>query len=164
MARFGAGWLVVAALAVGLSWAVISEAINSGGFDRTVVGSDGASASRPSTSRRTVSRSPTSTRKSAAAQSSITSKPPSPTGTGVGASRATSTGAVRGYQVVGGQVLLEVSNHGARLISATPAAGFSVQTWEQDGWLRVDFSSSAHRSSVFATWNGHPASVQTVEY
>jgi hypothetical protein len=70
---------------------------------------------------------------------------------------------VHSYSVKGGQVVLSLSSTSATLVSATPADGYSVQVWQEDGWLRVDFSSSGGTSSVFATWNGHPPSVQTYE-
>jgi hypothetical protein len=72
---------------------------------------------------------------------------------------------VRSYAVVGGRVVLRVSGTAATLVSATPDAGFRVQSWEADGWLRVDFSQDGTtRSSVFATWNGTPPDVRTATY
>jgi hypothetical protein len=68
---------------------------------------------------------------------------------------------VRGYQLTGGRVVLEMTATSARLVSATPQDGWRVQAWQADGWLRVDFSRDATTSSLFATWNGHPPSVQT---
>ena len=96
------------------------------------------SAASPSTSRCSPSRSKT------------TAKPPVNTN-------------VHSYTVKGGQVVLSLGATAATLVSATPAEGYSVQVWQEDGWLRVDFSSSGGTSSVFATWNGHPPSVQTYE-
>jgi hypothetical protein len=70
---------------------------------------------------------------------------------------------VHSYSVQGGQVVLSLSPTSATLVSATPSDGYSVQVWQETGWLRVDFSSSGGTSSLFATWNGHPPSVQTYE-
>ena len=61
-------------------------------------------------------------------------------------------------------MVLHLLGDRAELVSATPISGYTVQNWAADGWLRVDFSGSTVRSSVFATWNGHPPQVQTVEY
>lgn len=70
---------------------------------------------------------------------------------------------VHSYTVPGGQVVLALTPTQATLVSATPASGYSVQSWEETGWLRVDFSNSAGTSTVFATWNGHPPTVQTYQ-
>jgi len=67
--------------------------------------------------------------------------------------------------VTGGRVVLRLTDQRAQLVSATPDQGFRVSSWEADGWLRVDFGvGGTTRSSVFATWNGTPPSVRTVEY
>ncbi|MDQ1286891.1 MAG: hypothetical protein QG622_456 [Actinomycetota bacterium] len=75
-----------------------------------------------------------------------------------------STPGVRAVQVRGGQVLLRLAADSASLVSATPAAGHRVQTWESPGMIRVDFSAESTVSSVFVTWNGHAPDVRTVEY
>ncbi|ONH27520.1 hypothetical protein [Pseudofrankia asymbiotica] len=75
---------------------------------------------------------------------------------------ASSGAAVRGYQLTGGRVVLELTETSARLVSATPEPDWRVQAWEAEGWLRVDFSrDGAATSSCFVTWNGHPPTVQT---
>ncbi|MFD2420865.1 hypothetical protein [Amycolatopsis pigmentata] len=63
--------------------------------------------------------------------------------------------------MTGGQVVLELGDTWARLISATPNPGWTMQNWQADGWLRVDFSNGTTTSSCFVTWNGHPPQVQT---
>jgi hypothetical protein len=70
---------------------------------------------------------------------------------------------VQRYGVKGGEVVLSMTATQATLVSATPANGYSVQVWQETGWLRVDFTSGNATSTVFATWNGHPPSVQTYE-
>lgn len=72
---------------------------------------------------------------------------------------------VRGYQLAGGRVVLAVHPDHARLLSAVPNPGYQVRTWRNDQWLRVDMVGGAgRRSSLFATWNGHPPTVRVVEY
>src|SRR5579884_1218088 len=66
------------------------------------------------------------------------------------------------YQTAGGVVVLAISAHLVTLVSATPAAGYSVQNWSAAGWLRVDFSQGSTTYSVFATWNGYTPQVQVV--
>ncbi|MBS2964119.1 hypothetical protein KGA66_13760 [Actinocrinis puniceicyclus] len=66
------------------------------------------------------------------------------------------------YETAGGAVVLAISAHHVTLVSATPAAGYSVQNWSAAGWLRVDFSQGSTTYSVFATWNGYTPQVQIV--
>ncbi len=54
---------------------------------------------------------------------------------------------------------LLLTGKSARLVTAVPSGGFTVQTWSAPGWLRVDFSSGPRVSSLIASWNGHPPSV-----
>lgn len=68
---------------------------------------------------------------------------------------------VHSYPIQGGQVVLSLGPTSATLVSATPAEGYSVQAWQESGWLRVDFTSGGTTSSLFATWNGHAPTVQT---
>ncbi|WP_158880316.1 hypothetical protein [Amycolatopsis anabasis] len=68
-------------------------------------------------------------------------------------------GDVRGS---GGRVVLDMGQASARLVSATPAAGWQVRVWEAAGWIRVDFTrGDGTTSSCFVTWNGHPPMVRT---
>jgi hypothetical protein len=91
---------------------------------------------------------------SSSSRSSTSAPPPS--------SSSAPAGDVRSYQLTGGRVALELGPASARLVSATPAPGWQMQTWSADGWLRVDFSRpGSNTSSLFATWNGHPPTVQT---
>ncbi|MEV0252860.1 hypothetical protein AB0H82_01075 [Streptomyces sp. NPDC050732] len=72
---------------------------------------------------------------------------PPPTNSG------SSTGTVKSYSTDGGRVVLDLGEDSATLVSATPAAGWSVQTWKQDKWIRVEFTGGAARVSVFCTWH-----------
>jgi hypothetical protein len=71
------------------------------------------------------------------------------------------SGTVRSYALTGGRVTLLVAATSVQLVAATPAAGFSVQTWSAAGWLRVDFSGGSGVSSLIATWNSGSPTVQT---
>lgn len=68
---------------------------------------------------------------------------------------------MRSYALTGGRVTLLVAATSVQLVAATPAAGFSVQTWSAAGWLRVDFSAASGVSSLIATWNSGAPTVQT---
>jgi hypothetical protein len=39
--------------------------------------------------------------------------------------------------------VLDVGATSVALVSATPATGYAVQDWVEDGWLRVDFTAGA---------------------
>jgi hypothetical protein len=69
---------------------------------------------------------------------------------------------VHAYALTGGEVTLELKGDSAQLVTAVPAAGYSVQTWSGTGWLRVDFSSGPLVSSLIASWYLHAPTV-TVE-
>ncbi|MDB1087512.1 hypothetical protein PJ985_08030 [Streptomyces sp. ACA25] len=56
----------------------------------------------------------------------------------------------------GGRVAFALAEESAELVSASPEAGWEMQVWEQDAWIRVTFSAGDRALSVFCTWNGHP--------
>lgn len=115
------------------------------------------------------SASPSSASPSASASPSgpvsASSTPERPRGSGSAAATyaAGTTGQVHSYPVEGGRVTLDLGESAATLVSATPEPGWEMKVWTQDGWIRVDFTSTdnATTSSVFCTWNGHPPTVQT---
>lgn len=95
-----------------------------------------------------------------------TTAPPSATAAvrppSASASASPPAGDVHAYALTGGNVTLAFSGDSAQLVTAVPAAGYSVQTWSGTGWLRVDFSSGPLVSSLIASWYLHPPTV-TVE-
>jgi hypothetical protein len=78
-------------------------------------------------------------------------------------SSPSSAGSDHTYVVRGGRVVLSMTDTAARLVSAIPNPGYTVQTWRGDQWLRVDFTKEDRASSVIAAWNGHAPTVQTAE-
>jgi hypothetical protein len=76
-----------------------------------------------------------------------------------GVSAAPSAGNVRAYTLAGGNVTLDMTGNSVQLVTAVPAAGYSVQTWSGTGWLRVDFSSGPQVSSLIASWYQHAPTV-----
>ncbi|MEU8703726.1 hypothetical protein [Streptomyces sp. NPDC048565] len=77
---------------------------------------------------------------------------------------STASGEVKSYPTRGGRVVLELADDSAKLVSATPEQGWSMQVWTNPGWIRVDFSDGAGATvSVFCTWNGHPPLVEIVD-
>ncbi|MFF3015341.1 hypothetical protein [Streptomyces sp. NPDC057939] len=73
---------------------------------------------------------------------------------GAGPSRGSdTTGRVKGYSVTGGRVVLDLGTDSAELVSATPEAGWRMQVWKQELWIRVTFTRDGRESSVFCTWH-----------
>ncbi|MER6215762.1 MULTISPECIES: hypothetical protein [unclassified Streptomyces] len=77
--------------------------------------------------------------------------------------RPDADGGVKGYAVSGGRVVLDLGASSAALVSATPEAGWRVQVWKQDFWIRVTFTRDGREVSVFCTWHDHPPVVETVD-
>ncbi|MEU2268615.1 hypothetical protein ABZ568_19870 [Streptomyces olindensis] len=93
-----------------------------------------------------------------------TSKPsPAPTRTTPSPSPA-ATGRVRSYDTDGGRAVFDLGRTSASLVSATPGAGWSMQVWKTESWIRVEFSSGADRVSVFCTWHDGPPRVEIGTY
>lgn len=76
----------------------------------------------------------------------------------------TASGRVKGYDTEGGRVVFDIGATSASLVSATPGAGWSMQVWKTETWIRVEFSSGADRVSVFCTWHDGPPRVDIGTY
>ncbi|MBT2457210.1 hypothetical protein J7E98_21210 [Streptomyces sp. ISL-86] len=74
-----------------------------------------------------------------------------------------SQGDVKGYSVSGGRVVFDLGESSAELVSATPAAGWRMQLWKQDFWIRVTFTRDGREVSVFCTWHDHAPVVEIDE-
>lgn len=74
------------------------------------------------------------------------------------------TGDVQTYPVAGGRVTFEMAAGSAELVSATPEAGWRMETWEQTTWIRVDFVADGRRTSVICTWHDSEPRVETNEH
>jgi hypothetical protein len=107
----------------------------------------------PSASKPTTSPRPTAT----AAPSKSPSADPSPAASGP-------AGQVRSYDTDGGRAAFDLGATSATLVSATPGAGWSMQVWKTESWIRVEFTSGADRVSVFCTWHDGPPRVEIGTY
>ncbi|CAL9470744.1 hypothetical protein SUDANB15_02812 [Streptomyces sp. enrichment culture] len=87
---------------------------------------------------------------------------PSPTATAT--ATATASGRVRSYDTDGGRAVFDLGGTSASLVSATPGAGWSMQVWKTETWIRVEFASGADRVSVFCTWHDGPPRVEIGTY
>ncbi|NUO41000.1 MAG: hypothetical protein HOV73_15200 [Streptomyces sp.] len=113
-----------------------------------------SSTARPSVSppRSTASREPSP----APAPSKTPTKSPSPS--------PTVSGEVKSYDTEGGRAVFSLGKSSATLVSATPAAGWSMQVWKTETWIRVEFASGADRVSVFCTWHDSAPRVDVGTY
>ncbi|MEU9089992.1 hypothetical protein [Streptomyces sp. NPDC048428] len=85
---------------------------------------------------------------------------PRPTATAT----ATASGTARSYATDGGRIVFELGTDSAKLVSATPEQGWSVQVWTNTTWIRVNFTKDDGTTvSVFCTWNDHPPQVEIVK-
>lgn len=90
---------------------------------------------------------------------------PSTTPPAAPASPAPATsGRVRSYDTDGGRAVFDLGTSSASLVSATPGAGWSMQVWKTESWIRVEFTSGADRVSVFCTWHDGPPRVEIGSY
>lgn len=76
----------------------------------------------------------------------------------------TASGQIKGYDTDGGRAVFSLGKADATLVSATPGAGWSMQVWKTESWIRVEFSSGADRVSVFCTWHDGPPHVEIGTY
>ncbi|MEW1994963.1 hypothetical protein ACFWFH_03240 [Streptomyces coelicoflavus] len=74
------------------------------------------------------------------------------------------SGEVRSYDTDGGRAVFDLGTSSASLVSATPGAGWSMQVWKTESWIRVEFTSGADRVSVFCTWHDGPPRVEIGSY
>ena len=74
------------------------------------------------------------------------------------------SGEVKGYDTRGGRAVFDLGDTSASLVSATPGAGWSMQVWKTETWIRVEFSSGADRVTVFCTWHDGPPRVEIQTY
>ncbi|WP_034088492.1 hypothetical protein [Streptacidiphilus albus] len=101
------------------------------------------------------------------------SRPASPTTTTTTATTTTTTttttssgpGAGGGDQIEsftrpGGRIVISMGPNSASLVSAIADQGWSVHTWVEKTWIRVDFDQGDQGSVFYVTWNGHPPMVQ----
>lgn len=156
-------WTLATGAAVTLSWWGVHTVMAGTAYDPPralppAVGKVTSTPRQPSprpSSPTSTSASPTP---SAARPSASPTRSGSPAGTPA-AAKSSPAGTVKSYDTDGGRVVLDLTGTYATLVSATPAAGWSVQVWKTESWIRVDFASGADRVSVFCTWHDGPPRV-----
>ena len=167
-----AAWIAGTAIAVSVAWLGANVVVRNAGvgpgmpvINAAVLPSATASASAsptapsgPGTPPATVSATPRRPAASRPASPSVSQDRPAASAR----VSASPSGDVHAYALTGGTVTLTLTGDSAQLVTAVPAAGYSVQTWSGTDWLRVDFSSGPLVSSLIASWYQHAPTV-TVE-
>ncbi|MFE7166251.1 hypothetical protein [Streptomyces sp. NPDC057616] len=161
-------WSLATGAAVTLSWWGVHTVMAGTAYDPPralpITAADATTQdSKPlASSTRNPSPSPSPSRK-ASARPSATPTPslkptPNPTPS------STASGQVKAYDTDGGRAVFSLGAADATLVSATPGAGWSMQVWKTESWIRVEFSSGADRVSVFCTWHDGPPHVEIGTY
>ncbi len=163
-------WSLATGAAVTLSWWGVHTVMAGTVYDRpralpiTAADATTRDSEQPasSTSRPTPSKSPPSPTPKATG----TPRAPSPSKTPPksAGSAPSAAGRVKGYDTEGGRVVFDIGESSATLVSATPGAGWSMQVWKTQTWIRVEFGAGADRVSVFCTWHDGPPRVDIGTY
>ncbi|MEU2726455.1 hypothetical protein ACIQJX_34220 [Streptomyces griseoviridis] len=89
---------------------------------------------------------------------------PAPGATPTPSPTPSTSGEVKSYDTDGGRAVFDLGATSATLVSATPGAGWSMQVWKTESWIRVEFTAGADRVSVFCTWHDGPPRVEIGTY
>ncbi|WP_369222946.1 hypothetical protein AB5J52_17520 [Streptomyces sp. R39] len=164
-------WLLATGAAATLSWWGVHTVVAATAYDPpralSVTAADddpttpGAKA-LPSPTPRTPSPSRTAARHPSATPAPTLSHTPATTPRP--SATATASGQVKAYDTDGGRAVFDLGDTSATLVSATPGTGWSMQVWKTETWIRIEFSRSTDRVSVFCTWHDSPPQVQVETY
>ncbi|MER8116336.1 hypothetical protein [Streptomyces sp. NPDC094031] len=164
-------WLLATGAAVTLSWWGVHTVMAGTAYDPPralpVVG-----AGAPTTTASATAPDPAAPHRPSRSHSASPSPSPSPTASvhrsaappATAAPSATASGEVKAYDTDGGHAVFELGAADATLVSATPGAGWSMQVWKTQTWIRVEFSRGTDRVSVFCTWHDGPPHVEIGTY
>ncbi|MEW2547219.1 hypothetical protein AB0910_15840 [Streptomyces sp. NPDC047002] len=161
-------WSLATGAAVTLSWWGVHSVMAGTAYDPpravplTAAGPTAVSTPPPlvPATRRPEPSSPPPAPTPSATRSAPSPSPPAPTGAPASSPAPAHAARLRSYEITGGRAVFSVTDTSASLVSATPEAGWQVQTWSQPEWVRVTFTRGTQESSVFYTWNGHAPTVQ----
>ncbi|MFJ4537517.1 hypothetical protein ACIP39_16335 [Streptomyces tibetensis] len=160
-------WLLATGAAVTLSWWGVHTVMAGTAYDPPralpVKAADASSTREPQASATPPERTPAPERRRAGTPPASGSPSPSPTPS-AGTTAPAAAGRVRSYDTDGGRAVFDLGRTSASLVSATPGAGWSMQVWKTESWIRVEFSSGADRVSVFCTWHDGPPRVEIGTY
>lgn len=173
-------WLFATGAAVTLSWWGVSTVMTGTAYDppralpiaaaHEQSQAVSSSTRRPSEPRpsKPAAQTPKPSEKPAEPSATAPAPPPSPATTPPPAvsspAAPAASGEVKGYDTNGGRAVFDLGDTSASLVSATPGAGWSMQVWKTETWIRVEFSSGADRVTVFCTWHDGPPRVEIQTY
>lgn len=166
-------WTLATGAAVTLSWWGVHTVLAGTAYDPPralplTAGDVPAEAPKPPTASATGRPAPSPSR--SAATPTATPSPSRPPESPAAPSRSrpaaspSPSGRVKSYDTDGGLVVFDLGRTSASLVSATPGAGWSMQVWKTESWIRVEFASGADRVSVFCTWHDGPPRVEIGTY
>ncbi|MEU0965528.1 hypothetical protein ABZ357_08830 [Streptomyces sp. NPDC005917] len=161
-------WLLATGAAVTLSWWGVHTVMAGTAYDPpralpiTAADAPTTQGSKPLAS--STSRPPSPSRTASPRPSATPTPTPSRTPTATPTPSATVSGEVRAYDTNGGRAVFDLGKTSATLVSATPGTGWSMQVWKTESWIRIEFSRSTDRVSVFCTWHDGPPQVQVETY
>ncbi|MER8028465.1 hypothetical protein ABTZ78_05750 [Streptomyces bauhiniae] len=161
-------WLLATAAATTLSWWGVHTVMAGTAYDppRAVPITAAEAAAHASTATPTPpAPTPTPTPSRTPAPPSLTptrtAAPATPT---TPAPTTTPAGDVKAYDTGGGRAVFDLGPASATLVSATPGTGWSMQVWKTETWIRVEFSRSTDRVTVFCDWHDGPPHVDVQTY
>ncbi|KOV97375.1 hypothetical protein ADK65_25795 [Streptomyces sp. NRRL B-1140] len=160
-------WLLATGAAVTLSWWGVHTVMAGTAYDPPralpIKAADTSSTREPKAPPTPPERTPAPKRRQPSTPPASAGPSPSPTPS-AGTAAPAASGRVRSYDTDGGRAVFDLGRTSASLVSATPGAGWSMQVWKTESWIRVEFSSGADRVSVFCTWHDGPPRVEIGTY
>lgn len=164
-------WLLATAAATTLSWWGVHTVMAGTAYDPPrAVPISAAEAAAHSTARPPAPPAPTPTptptprRTSAPPSPTPTRTTSTPTPTPTPPAPTTPSGDVKAYDTGGGRAVFDLGPVSATLVSATPGTGWSMQVFKTETWIRVEFSRSTDRVTVFCDWHDGPPHVDVQTY
>lgn len=160
-------WLLATGAAVTLSWWGVHTVMAGTAYDPPralpIKAADASSTREAKASATPPQRTPAPERRRSSTPPAAAGPSPSPTPS-AGTAAPAASGRVRSYDTDGGRAVFDLGRTSASLVSATPGAGWSMQVWKTESWIRVEFSAGADRVSVFCTWHDGPPRVEIGTY
>ncbi|MCX4881002.1 MULTISPECIES: hypothetical protein [unclassified Streptomyces] len=161
-------WTLATGAAVTLSWWGVHTVMAGTAYDPPralpITAADATTQESKPLASSTKRPSPSASRSASHRPPPAPTRTPSTTPTAGATPTPTSSGQVKAYDTDGGRAVFDLGRTDATLVSATPGAGWSMQVWKTETWIRVEFSSGADRVSVFCTWHDGPPHVEIGNY
>ncbi|AXE86136.1 hypothetical protein [Streptomyces sp. Go-475] len=160
-------WLLATGAAVTLSWWGVHTVLAGTAYDpprALPIKAADASTREPKPLATPTRRAPSPQRTPTPPSTPPTAARPAPAPARTPGPSPTANGRVRSYDTDGGRAVFDLGTASASLVSATPGAGWSMQVWKTESWIRVEFSRGADRVSVFCTWHDGPPRVEIGTY